>query len=208
MSATVEIKCNPNKPEARYFAVDGIEPTIRADQVFILKSINDAAEIGCELAMTLFQTRKPAEIKLYPFNGQDRIAISFDNPAEWDRSLGKQSNHTVEREVHNFIKSSLITFRKSLISLVEQDSPENTGDLTILQQMEVHLQRVKPDIVNEHGGSVRATNFDEDKGVLTIQFGKTCASACPASPYSTSLLIAPRMRNKFPEIKNVVFTNG
>lgn len=208
MSASVEIQRNPRKPEARYFVLSGIEPVIDPDQVLVLKSLNDAAEIGSDLAMTLFGQKKPTEIRLYSFNGQDRMAIFFNDPAEWDRAPGKDSNHTVEREIHNLITSSLVTHRKKLIVAAQDESPADAGNATLLEVMEAHLQKIKPPLVNEHGGSVRAKSFDEDKGLLTIQFGQTCASACPASPHGTRILITPRMRSRFPEIKEIVFTNG
>lgn len=205
MSKPITIERNPGKPKGRWFVVNGKPQTLKG--VYTLTSESEAYNAGFMMAESIFRIHKAKEVRLYPYEGHDRIAVFLKSAADWDKPVSTSSTQTVEAAMHGYIHSRLIQQGNQLLR--NMDSNDSTKMIRngnhIADQMEIHLQKIKPETVDEHGGKVRVIEFKADKGLLKIGFGQACSSACPASSLGTKLAIEPRMRSRFPEIAKVEF---
>lgn len=204
MSPSIKVKKNPQQPNGRWFEIEGKPQTIR--EPLILKSSAEAYNAGFMMADRIFDVHKAAEVRLYSFGGHDHIAVFLKNAADWDKKTGSRGGVPIEKDIEAYIASKVLRHGFALqrdMSDKPKSGAETKDDIS--SKMEDHLQKIKPETVDQHGGKVRVIEFNNNSGVLKIGLGKACSTGCKASSFGTKAAIAPRMRSRFPQISSIDF---
>ncbi|HEU4838964.1 MAG TPA: NifU family protein [Micavibrio sp.] len=158
------------------------------------------------MADRIFGLHQATEVRLYPFEGHDHIAVFLKNSSDWDKQSGSGGAVTVEKAVNNYLSSKLLQNGFALLRDMS-DKPESSSESAkdIAGKMNNHLQKIKPETVDQHGGKVHVVEFNTKSGLLTIGLGEACSSGCEAGSLGTKSAIATRMRSRFPEISRIGF---
>ena len=198
MSDQVKIKQDSRDPTVRYFIISALPQSV--EKLVILLDEEDADKAGCLIAANLFRFPKidVQEIRLFAYDGHDAMCIIMKNAAEWKKSLDRGQQRPLEETIRAFLQKQVVEANNPLIKIGDNDAS--------LHDMNAYLQKNKPSTVEADGGSVRAVEFNEEQGVLTIAFGKKCASGCVAGQQGTRMGVTALMRGAFPEVRRVDFT--
>lgn len=203
MTALIKVEKNPAHPEGRWFEITGKPQSLHKLHTF--KSASEAYNAGFMMADMVFGILKAAEVRLYPFEGSDNIAVFLEDSSDWDRKSGSDQVITVEQEITNYFNYRLLKQNNALLTDMSDKTeslPQNADD--IAGRMNAYLQKIKPKTVDEHNGKVYVIEFNKKTGVLTIGLGESCLG-CSLGSHGTKSAIAPPMRSHFPEISKVDF---
>ncbi len=198
MTNQIKIEQNADNPAARYFILSSLPQTISTP--LRLRSKEAAQEAGCPIAVNFLGTSffKTQEIRLYPHDGHDVLCIIMQSADEWDKKLDTRRARPLEESIREIIEKQIVLAANPLVKV--------GNGIASLAEMDSYLQKNKPDTVDRDNGSVRVAEFDAKRGVLKIEFGKTCASGCVAGQQGTRVTVTALMRNRFPEVRDVKFT--
>lgn len=75
---------------------------------------------------------------------------------------------------------------------------------TISKQIESVIEELKP-MIQADGGNIKFESFDEKSGLVTVTLFGACIG-CPASAITLQHGVLARLKEEFPEVKNVVLS--
>jgi Fe-S cluster biogenesis protein NfuA len=148
---------------------------------------------NCPLAIDLFKFSFVKRV----FITANFVTVTKDESISWEEVTGM---------IRALIKSYLEEGKPLFIEAVKTESI-SSDDPEIIQKIKVLLDEYIRPAVEQDGGAINFKNWDEEKGIVTVELQGSC-SGCPSSTITLKSGIENLMKRMIPEVTEVIAENA
>jgi Fe-S cluster biogenesis protein NfuA len=168
-----------------------------SDQVLLPEGTVDYPDAksanNCPLAIDLFKFSFVKRV----FITANFITVTKDESISWEEVTGM-----IQALIKSYLEEGKPLFMEAIkIDTISSDDPE------IIQKIKVLLDEYIRPAVEQDGGAINFKNWDEEKGIVTVELQGSC-SGCPSSTITLKSGIENLMKRMIPEVTEVVAENA
>lgn len=146
---------------------------------------------NCPLAMDLFRFSFVKRV----FISSNFITVTKADDIDWE-DVSPMIKSIIKRHLEEN-KPLFIKIPKNSSLIISSDEPE------VVQKIKSLLEEYIRPAVEQDGGAINFSSFDEEKGLVKVQLQGSC-SGCPSSTVTLKAGIENLLKRMIPEVKEVV----